>query len=72
MWHSGGRLQQQRFTVQITTIRNADNTNLFHWEKYHCSTANLLFDWFGFDQTSKSVRSLNISEVAKTKQIKHK
>ena len=32
----------------------AENTHLLCKEKYHC-TADLLFDWFGFDQTSKYV-----------------
>ena len=28
--------------------------NTDHMGKYHC-TADILFDWFGFDQTSKYV-----------------
>ena len=28
--------------------------NTHNWGKYHC-VADLLFDWFGFDQTSKTV-----------------
>ena len=30
------------------------STHLFHMGKFHC-TADLIFDWFGFSQTSKSV-----------------
>ena len=37
--------------------------------KYHC-TADLLFDWFGFDQSSKPVCSFNISKSAESKQNK--
>ena len=35
-----------------------ENTHLLRKGKYHC-TADLLLDWFGFGQTSKSVDSLN-------------
>ena len=29
--------------------------NTHHRGKYHCSTADLLFDWLGFDQKSQTV-----------------
>ena len=32
----------------------AENTHLLREGKYHC-TADLIFDWFGFGRTSKSV-----------------
>ena len=32
----------------------ADHTDLICMGKYHCM-ADLLIDWFGFDQTSKTV-----------------
>ena len=32
----------------------AENTDLLCKGKYHCMT-DLLFDWFGFDQTSQTV-----------------
>ena len=37
-----------------------DAENAHHRGKFHC-TADLLFDWFGFDQTSKTVCLFNIS-----------
>ena len=42
--------------LQVSRLeRNeAENNNLFHKGKYHCM-ADLLFDRFGFDKTSKSV-----------------
>ena len=45
------------------TLTKAENTH--HRGEYHC-IADLLFDWFGFDQTSK----FNISKAAKSKQNK--
>ena len=35
--------------------------NSHHWEKYHC-TAELLFNWFGFDQASKAVANSTIAK----------
>ena len=37
--------------IELVTI-NPGNTH--HWGNYHCM-ADLLFDWFGLDQTSKAV-----------------
>ena len=36
----------------------AETTHFLRKGKYHC-TADLLFDWLGFGQTSKSVYSFN-------------
>ena len=35
-----------------TPLINASNTH-HHGDKYHCSLADLLFDWFGFNQTRR-------------------
>ena len=37
--------------------------------KYHCM-ADLLFSWFGFDQTRKTVVKCNVSKAAQSKQSK--
>ena len=37
------------------------NTDLFQTGEYHC-TADLLFDWFGFDQTGKSVANSTLEK----------
>ena len=40
---------------------HVENSNLLCKGKYHC-TADLLLDWFGFEQTSKSVDSFNTTK----------
>ena len=42
-----------------------ENTNLLRKGKYHCMV-DLLFDWFGFDETSKSV----VHSTKATKKLK--
>ena len=44
-----------------------DNTHLLHEGKYHCM-ADLLFDWFGFGQTSKSFDSFSTTKSKPVKQ----
>ena len=39
-------------TTALLRIKKSEKTH--HRGKYHC-TADRLFDWFGFDQTSKTV-----------------
>ena len=45
-------------TAKNTQLLCTENTHLLHKGKYHC-TADLLFDWLGFGQTSKSDNSFN-------------
>ena len=40
--------------AQLIPIAQSENTNTHQRGKYQC-TADLLFDWFGFDQTSKAI-----------------
>ena len=40
--------------IEHFDIINSENTQLLHKGKYHCK-ADLLFDWFGFYQTCKSL-----------------
>ena len=41
-----------------------ENTHLLRKGKYHCAAGDLLFDWFGFDQSCKS-----LSNSTQTKQL---
>ena len=45
---------EAHFTWQMHAIDYLENTHLLCKGKYHC-TADLLFDWFGFNQTCESV-----------------
>ena len=45
--------------IVITIMCSADNTHLLRKRKYHC-TADLQFDWSGFDQARESLDNINI------------
>ena len=49
----------------ISEVRAAKQRTLTYFVGYHC-TADLLFDWFGFDQTCKS-----LSNSTQAKQLNH-
>ena len=53
----------------ISLYIGPENTHLLCKAKYPCTT-DLLFDWFGFHQTSKSVVNPTINKAAESKQIK--
>ena len=42
--------------------------NTLHRRKYHC-TSDLLFDWFGFDRTSKAVANSTKAKQLNPKKI---
>ena len=49
----------------LTPVDRLHEVTIEHWE-CHC-TADLMFDWFGFNQTSKAdANSIHISKAAKS------
>ena len=55
---------QNTFCLSLTialTCFEPENTPFHHKGKYHCTT-DLVFDWFGFDQTSKSAVDLTYAK----------
>ena len=47
------REKRTQMESEIVSVLSADSVKTHHWGKYHCM-ADLLFDWFGFDQSSKA------------------
>ena len=46
-----------QFTIDLTA-----NLYSLYKENYHCAT-DLLFDWFGFNQTSKFAHKFNVTKL---------
>ena len=66
--HAHATLKTVCHSENLIVIRRAtaDNTHLLCKGKYHC-TDDLLFDWFGLDQTTK----FHMSKAPESKQVKH-